>query len=692
MTQLRAAAILALVIAGCGVRTIDLDKDLADKDGENGSGDPIPGLTALRITPTSDEATFDGKALDGAPKFRAWGTIRSVESDVTKDVEWTLSRPELGSIAGGRFKSAGVGGRVEVRARAGEVSTTAKLLVRLDVSIPNDIESSVLRAFEQAADSSDSSTLEVVYPPAGAVIPANFANLRTQWHAPAELDRFELRITSEYANLRYYTKSRHDWLDDAATSRYLAPSHPGGAVQIRVSALASRDTKRAVRSSPIALQVAQNALPGAVYYASTTARGLKRSELSATNAFRVVPSGSEPEGATACVSCHAISRAGDRIAASTKDSKLAVYALSDQSEFVPVSWAPPEPMMPPPPAMMPAMPGKPDDKGMMMMPAAMPPMAAMPPKPPPPEYGWGTFNPDGTRLAYAAKGKLHVIDTQTGAETKKVMLPKDVSVTHPDWSPDGRAIAVTYTEMKPAKSEKLVRGSDIALMRVLEDGSLEAPQVVVKSTGPEDTLVYPSFSPDSRYIAFARATGSSKDSAAVQLYIVPADGSATATAIALSRAQAGSPSTMPTWAGASESGPAFLAFSSTRDYGDVLAGTRRDQLWLTAVDLAALERGEDPSAPAVWLPFQDATESNHRALWSTAACAPRPEVCDDRDDDCDGHIDEDCSEVKPEVCGDGEDNDLDGAKDEGCGCSDVDDCNDGIDNDCDMSVDEDCKE
>lgn len=676
---------VALAIAGCSTRDVYLARDFApDEKPENGSGEPIEGLTALKITPSSDETTFDGDSLDPIPKFHAIGTIRGVDGDVTRKVEWTLSSPEFGSIAGGQFRSAALGGRVQVRARAGDVSQTAELLVRLDIALPTDADRGVVRAFERATDLQTSSALEVVYPPADAIVPANFENLRLQWHAPAELDWFEVRIDSEHARLRYYT-SAHDWLDEAQTSRYLAPSHPGDSVTIQVRALSSKVADRLVQSAPIALHVAENSLLGPVYYASTTARGLKRSELSAASAFRVLPAPSEQDP-MACASCHAISRTGDRVAVSTKEQKLAVYTLPD---LTPLAWVPPPLAMPAPPAMMPGMPapGMPAaDKG-MMMPAAMPPMAAMPPKPPPQDYGWGTFNPDGTRLAYAAKGKLHVIDTQTGAEAKKVMLPKDVSVTHPDWSPDGRWIAVTYTATKPPKGDKLVRGSDIALMRVLEDGSLEEPRVRVQSVGVDDTLVYPAFSPDSRFIAFARATGSSKDSSSVQLYVVPADGSAKE--VALERAGGNSASTMPTWAPASESGPAFLAFSSTRDYGDVLAGARRDQLWLTAIDRAALERGEDPSSPAVWLPFQDASESNHRAIWSSAACAPRREVCDGRDDNCDGTIDESCCTPQPESCDDEDDNDCDGVVNEGCDCSETEVADDGIDNDCDTNVDED---
>ena len=530
----------------------------------------------------------------------------------------------------------------------------------------NHGDKELMAAFEDAPEGSISSELTLVYPSKGTVVPSDLTRMRYQWTAPADVDAFELSIATGSTPVRYYTRER-DWLDDEELLRFFAPSSAGGSLRLRVRALSLAAPQTVYRSEVVEIRVAATSFPGDVLYWSSTAGGIKRGSFAVDRA-RLEPGLS---GADGCVGCHALSRDGTRLAVASEDDRLELFEGPDWKAK---TW--PEPMMP----AAPMMPGT--QKGPMAMAPMMPMMAMNPmPKRGPADYGWGSFSPDGSQLVFAAKGKLRVIGSETGLDVPKFRLPPETSVSHPDWSPDGLAIAVSYAMGKAAKSNKLVRGSAIARLRIQPDGMFGEPETVVPSNSPDDTLTFPAYSPDGRWLAFSHANGGSKDNPRAQIWIVAADGSSLPVLLEAANRPADADATpdvannMPTWAPISN-GVGFLAFSSTRDYGNVLVGAQRDQLWVTAIDFAALEMGRDPSFPAFWLPFQDPAESNHRALWtpmSSAAeqeCESTLEICDDN------NIDDDC----------------DGAINEGCNCDTVDICNNGKDDDCDKNIDEDCKD
>ena len=69
----------------------------------------------------------------------------------------------------------------------------------------------------------------------------------------------------------------------------------------------------------------------------------------------------------------------------------------------------------------------------------------------------------------------------------------------------------------------------------------------------------------------------------------------------------------PRWAPLSDDDVMWLAFSSRRLYAG--QDVPMPNVWVSAIDAAAAEVGQDPSSPAFWLPGQDHGTDNHLAVW-----------------------------------------------------------------------------
>jgi hypothetical protein len=487
------------------------------------------------------------------------------------------------------------------------------------------------------------------------MFPPNMPDILFQWVAPSG-NVFHLHFAEGSNTFDVYTDGRnttcdlagpgHSCWESSATDLMLYfgnAADVGADVTFSIASLDSAQPSQMSVSPTYTVHVARTDITGAVYYWSTTAQGIRRGNFGGsalgdggvvsrpapvdyiTNS--VYPPTTEAP-ASRCAACHTLSRDGTKLAVSMNGDVLGIIDVV--------------PTIPPPVIFGPPSQGF---TGAYI------------------GSSWSAFNPDKEKIVTASTGVMTIRDVATGqpiGATGIIPLPANTTGSMPDWSPDGQSLAFASTPLGAPNVSygRHLYGSSIALLGAQGDGfagyQLVATSALMNcqptsaggvtnpayAAGARETYANPMFSNDSKWLVFSRGDCESEEDSSAEVILAPAVPNAPQNHLIRANRQVGGQQAtdltngMPVWGPTNDPQIAWIAFTSTRDYGLVLTagskigsdqvppfpGVNVRQLWIAAVDMSTLTADNvttvDPSYPAFRFSAQDLTENNHRPFWT----------------------------------------------------------------------------
>jgi hypothetical protein len=565
--------------------------------GGNGSGGAgvgggqvgcLPGLSSIALAPADSTVSLNGVSAAPVP-FTAMGTFEggAIQPLDASKLAWTATRDDdtpPGTIAAGVLMPYPfAGGMVTIAATDTCVTGTTTITFRLDVTIGTPIDPGPWAGTPVTGDPAPT----IVYPSDQTRFPRNLYRTLFQWRSQ-EFTEFRLIFEGPNSTVTVYNDGVHGlcaganppagcWEVDEQAWNFIAASNAGKTATWTVDALDTTTSPATVRrSEAITIGFSKQDVEGAIFYWSTTSAGVRRGKISKQDPEDYIvgkPGTTYPDGdQVKCVACHVVSRDGKYMAAPVSaDSGGSLWILEVTVD-------------PPPTPLVKVV----EETG---------------------GHGFATISPDNVNVVAAWKGKMWRVDRATGAYIDE--LPTGaLEGTHPDWSPLGMEVVfATGAGDSPG-------GSSLAKIPFLGDAWGQPAELLAPPNGGSN--LFPMFSPDAAWIAFAQGNGGHGDPSA-QLMVIDSAGGQPVELIQANRVTSNQmtdgqyQNSQPTWAPPGDYD--WIAFNTKREYGVVLdEGTQ--QIWVAAIDTEKAALGMDPSYPAFRVPFQGLEENNHRAFWT----------------------------------------------------------------------------
>jgi hypothetical protein len=579
---------------------------------------------SIAIEPADAVIEIVNGVLPAPITFKALGVTTNGEKVPISGGAWSFDRFDVASIntATGELSATGfVGGIGNVTYKdPSQQTATAKVTVKLRfISDPGNLAPTSKPAFDVAA--ANDPAMALLYPYNKTVFPRGLAGPTIQWNGGNPGDIYYIRATSPTFAFEGYSQvpppSRYVFPQDVADIWKKLTDSTTGDINFTIQRYDG-----AVAYLPVTQTwtIAPANLTGYIYYW----------EVNNGNVVRIAPGATAPEdfiqkpAGVGCVACHSVSKDGSRLVASfhggyspwgTFDAKTgaALFASDSSSGFQAIS-----------------------PNGSHVL--------------------WRHWN-DG---AFNGTGFLSLSTFDSTTELAQ-LNPGVGQPSHPAWAGDATKIAFSVR----TDGQGLVFTQSTLWITDVDLGTntFANTKMIVPNDAVRPTVTFPTFSADSKWIAFERATSAQSRGAQGEIWLTNLDGSiqmpldATNGVGALVGEQL-SASYEPTFMPVSAGGYFWLVVVSERQYGNTLTdtnpATRRKQLWVSAIDANPVA-GQDPSHPGFWLPGQGLDNQNMRGEWALSPCKKIGEGCAAGYECCDGFCHDDgagnqvCSD-KPGAC------------------------------------------
>jgi hypothetical protein len=557
--------------------------------GNGGSGGAALGTIA--VTPAT--VTLDVKG-GTVPTQQFTATYNG--SDVTSMVSWVVERPDVASITKtGLLQPTGkVGGTTRVLALYNMTKGEANAVINVDVVVNSaGLTTSQQQQFDSPKGSDPS--LAIIYPFDKTVMPLRVLSPELMWQGAGTGDIFRLRLKSKHITYtEYFTAPSGAHVVKQAAWENVQFSGTGPISDPLKLELARVASGTAYLPKTLELRIAQGIVFGSVYYwqlpdaCGTGYNGkILRIKPSSETTDEFYPS-------QYCWGCHTVSRDGTRL--------LGTFEISGSNGF---------------PMQVLDLTKNPVNLSSLTAAAGVAGVFA-------------AFNEDGKKLAYsdnasskgAQQSAVHIVDANTGQPILQNAMQQGCG--EPAWSPDGTLLAGICGMQGGGWTFDSSDGDLVISTLNKAQNQVVGTKAIVLKGGGTGRPAYPTFSPDSKYIAFGRPTNGSRSTGDGTLWLTDLTGQ---NVVQLVKASNDDKSFNPVFAPKSAGGYTWIVYISKRNYGHKLVDADRQQLWMTAIEDPPM-KGQDPSNPPFYVRGQLSCDKSENAYYALDPCKKDGDPCE----------------------------------------------------------------